>query len=233
MNQFDFIHKLSGDRKKAQKAMLGEQYKGKKKTDKGMEDEIPFLSVDGCMTRCKDGSTVVYLTYPGENLNLRDDRQQLAYAIRNAEILSGITADEFGIWLTTQETPVQKNLYQLDERINYLQRRIAISTNRDEVEHCRALLEVCQKHIRPEMQHEAISKEDEVTITIIGFKFKRADDKEIQLAVSNFASALEKGIGKKPELFGTNESLDLGDLFIKGAKPIRRSMGQTVIFPEE
>lgn len=233
MNQFDFMPNLKSDRNKAKKALLGEPYKGKKKSDRGLESEIPLLRIDGSFTRCKDGATIVYMTYPGENLNLRDDRQQLAYAISNAEVLAGITADEFGIWLTKQETPVQKNLYLLDERINYLQRRVAISTNPDEVQHCRALLEVCQKHMRPEMQNEAIAKNDEITITIIGFKFRRANDKEIQIAIANFISALEKRIGKKPEILGTNESLDLGDLFIKGQKPLHRSNGQTVIFPEE
>ena len=230
MRLFDFKHDSETGRKKATDAVInGTKIKG---GNSSMESLMPFYSIDGSFLRCIDGSTIVYLTYPGENLSLANAHEQSQYAAKNASVLSGLTADVVGVWLVPQETPMRGNLTIVDERISEYTKKIVKPSSKRELEHYRALLKICEDYLRPDMHREVLTNDSDNIISYIGLKYRYATDKEINTAVNSFISSMSKATGKKPEVLGEYEIYDFIDLFVKGSIPPHRTLGQQVIMPE-
>lgn len=226
---FDF--KVS---KHSSRGEMAQAASGKGKKAKGMsttEALMPLRDVEGPFLRCTDGSTIVYLTYPGDNLSLKDDRQKAEYGARNASVLTGVTADVIGIWVLPESVSSRANLTHCDERIRM--ERAAVSRlggTSESIPHKRAL-EILERYMRPQLQQASVSSDDIVITTYIGLKFYTSGDREISNSISNFQQAFERQIGRTPRLLGTYEVLDLIDTWVKGAPTGNRSLGPKVVMP--
>lgn len=198
---------------------------------KTTERMMPFYRCDGPLLRVKDGSTVTFLTYPGDNLALRDDRQKAEYAARNAAVLSGCTAEAMGIWVFPTAVSAKQNLIKCDERIREEQETLNRLGDSPEAEPHRRSLELLTQCVRPQLERSTASSTEIVYSTYIGLKFSTAGDREIENSVSNFAQAFSKLVGKRMDRLGEYEVYDLIEQYMKGHAPLHRSMGPKVIMP--
>lgn len=221
-------------RKNASRGQMADAASGKGKKAQAMsttEALMPLRDVEGPFLRCTDGSTIVYLTYPGDNLSLKDDRQKAEYAARNAAVLTGVTADVVGIWVLPESVSSRANLTHCTERIRM--ERAAVSRlggSPESIPHKKAL-QILESYMLPQLQQASVSSDDIVITTYVGLKFFTSGDREINNSISNFQQAFERQIGRTPRLLGTYEVLDLIDTWVKGAPTGNRSMGPKVIMP--
>lgn len=195
------------------------------------EQMMPFYRCDGPLLRVTDGSTVTFLTYPGDNLALRDDRQKAEYAARNAAVLSGCTADAVGVWVFPTSVSARQNLIMCDERIREEQEALNRLGDSPEAEPHKRSLELLTRCVRPQLERSTASSTEIVYSTYIGLKFSSAGDREIENSVSNFSQSFAKLVGKRMERLGEYEVYDLIEQYMKGRAPLNRAMGPKVVMP--
>lgn len=195
------------------------------------EEMMPFYRVDGGLLRVKDGSSVAFLTYPGDNLSLKDDHQKAEYAARNAQVLSGLTADTIGIWIVPTTVNSKANLAKCDERIRQEQQAVSTLGNCPEAEPHKRSLDLLLHSLRPSLQQSAVSSDEIVINAFIGLKFRSVGDREIENSVSNFQQAFSKQVGKSAVRLGEYEIYDFIDTWVKGGPTGNRSILPKVIMP--
>lgn len=195
------------------------------------EQVIPLRDIEGPFARISDGSTCLYVTYPGVALSLMIDAQREEYGLANSVPLMASTADVMAIWWLPERVRNESNLLLCDQRIAELAR--AVARGGEGARYLRPKLEVLEKNVRPTLAREAVASNSIIGHTFVGFKYFRKTDDDMLVTTRSIAGRISETVKKEARLLcGEREILDFYDLYFKGRAPRERFIGQKVILPD-
>ena len=192
-------------------------------------EEAPF----GAVLRTSDGASVVLLTYPGDNLELKTERQRGAYAALNARVLSGLTADSVGVaYIPARVRPV-KNLSLVERRIDECRAAVAAAGGPGEASCDAASLDLLERHVYPQAQRDVTTRRSVAAETYVWLRFEGGSLGEVEDSVVNFVGRMAETVGRAPRVLGYHEVLDQLNLHNDPESvPTVRRMGAAVVMPD-